>query len=329
MILAGDIGGTNARLALFGRDDLREPVRLEVFPSRDFSSFEAIVERFLGAERPRVDAACFGIAGPVRDGRSDATNIEWDIDSANVARLLDLETAGLLNDLEATAIGLDALEPSDLVTLNDGVSDPQGNVAVIAAGTGLGEAGIVRAHGGAVPLATESGHAGFAPSSSEQTRLLEHLRDRLGGQVSVEHVCSGMGIVNIFGWCLHEAGRGEPEWFAAGVDEGDAAAAVARAAEDGSDEDAIRTMRVFVEIYGSEASNVALRMLATGGVYVAGGIAGKLLGALSDGRFMASFLDKSRLVDVLRAIPVHVVVNDRTALLGAALDAALRAGYAR
>ncbi|MGI9659171.1 MAG: glucokinase, partial [Gaiellaceae bacterium] len=321
MILAGDIGGTNARIALFARDELREPVRLEIFRSREFASFEALIEQFLVADRTRVEAASFGIAGPVKDGRSNVTNVDWELDGARLATVLGLPSVGLLNDLEATAVGLEALRPDDLVTLNEGYPDPTGNRAVIAAGTGLGQAGIVRVGDSLVPFATEAGHACFAPASSEQSDLLTFLREDLQHQVSVELVCSGMGILNIFRWCLHESQRSEPAWFTRELEEGDPAAAVTRAAAEAIDEDAVRTVGVFVDIYGSEAGNLALRMLATGGVYVAGGIAGKLKDALADGRFLAAFLDKSRLVELLRKTPVHLVLNDQTALLGAALHA--------
>ena len=321
MILAGDIGGTNARLALFAHDELGEPARLDVFPSAEFETFEAIVARFMGGEPAQIEAASFGIAGPVKDGRSHATNLDWDIDSTTLAALLELEQVGLLNDLEATAVGLDVLPATDLLTINEGEPDPSGNVAVIAAGTGLGQAGVVRVDGRPVPFATEAGHAGFAPATSEQTSLLEFLRDTIGPQISVEMVCSGMGLVNIFRWCLAEAERSEPAWLARELDEGDAAAAIAAAAEANSDQQAARALGVFVDIYGSEAGNVALRLLATGGVYVAGGIATKLSDSLVDGRFLRAFLAKSRLVELLGQTPVRLVANDNTALLGAARHA--------
>ena len=324
MILAGDVGGTNARLALFAHDELREPARLEVFPSADFESFEAIVARFLVADTSQIEAASFGVAGPVRDGRSLPVNLRWALDAENLAQLLDLSSAGLVNDLEATALGLATLRGEDVVTLNEARADPTGTVGVIAAGTGLGEAGLIRAQGASAAIATEGGHAGFAPASSDQARLLEFLREGSDAHVSVESVCSGYGLVNIFGWCLHEAGRGDPDWLAREREGGDPAAAVARVAQAGADDEARRALGLFIEIYGSEAGNLALRLLATGGIYVAGGIAGKLLVELSDGRFMAAFTNKGSFSTLLQTIPVHIVVNHLTALLGAARHASER-----
>ncbi len=320
MLLAGDIGGTNARLALFEYSELQEPTRLEVFPSGDFSSFEEIVERFLGSEKGDVEAASFGIAGPVRDGRSLPVNLAWAVDARSMAASLGLGTVGLVNDLEATALGLPALSPSDLVTLNPGSPEESGTVGVIAAGTGLGEAGLVRAGGTTATIATEGGNAGFAPATHDESRLLDFLRTDGEEHVSVESVCSGYGLVNVFRWCLHEAGRETPGWLAGE----DAPAMVSDLAQAGSDEVAERALGVFLGIYGSEAGNLALRLLATGGVYVAGGIAGKLLEALSGGPFMEAFVNKGRFSDLLRSIPVHIVTNDLTALLGAARHAAER-----
>ena len=324
MILAGDIGGTNARLALFAHDELREPARLEVFASAEFETFEDIVARFLEAELAPIEAASFGIAGPVKDGRSLPVNLRWAVDAARLAELLGLNTAGLINDLEATALGLATLRAEDVVTLNDVPADPSGVVGVIAAGTGLGEAGLVRAQGASAAIATEGGNAGFAPASSEQTRLLEFLREGPEAHVSVEYVCSGYGLVNIFRWCLHEAGRGEPDWFADEYKNRDAPAAIAHIGQEGVDDEARRALELFVGVYGSEAGNLALRLLATGGIYIAGGIAGKLLTELADGRFMAAFTGKGRFSELLHTIPVHVVTNELTALLGAARHASER-----
>ena len=324
MILAGDVGGTNARLALFAHDELREPARLEVFPSADFESFEAIVARFLVADTSQIEAASFGVAGPVRDGRSLPVNLRWALDAENLAQLLDLSSAGLVNDLEATALGLATLRGEDVVTLNEARADPTGTVGVIAAGTGLGEAGLIRAQGASAAIATEGGHADSprppairhgCSSSSAKARMLMSASSRSA---------RGTASSTSSGWCLHEAGRGDPDWLAREREGGDPAAAVARVAQAGADDEARRALGLFIEIYGSEAGNLALRLLATGGIYVAGGIAGKLLVELSDGRFMAAFTNKGSFSTLLQTIPVHIVVNDLTALLGAARHASER-----
>ncbi len=322
MILAGDIGGTNARLALFGRGDLSSPLRLDVVPSQEFPDLETILERFLGAQAPDVDAATFGIAGPVREGRSKPTNLRWGVDASTLAPMLGLRSVGLINDLEATTWGLESLSSAEVVARNDAVPDPCGNVGVIAAGTGLGEAGLVHTDRGRVPFATESGHAGFAPATSDQLQLIEFLRGGDDGPVSIEVVCSGNGLVNIYRFCLHDVGRSEPAWLADEAEQGDPAAAIAGIAEDGSDDAARRALAMFIAIYGSEAGNLALRLLARGGIYVAGGIAPKLVDSLLAGGFMDAFVNKPPLSDLLRTVPVRVVVNDRVALLGAARHAA-------
>jgi glucokinase len=320
VILAGDIGGTNSRLALFERD-ARVPKHFEVFPSGDFSSLEPILERFLGPAPPKLAAASFGIAGPVRLGRANATNLGWAVESTSLARALRLSSVGLLNDLEATVWGIGWLRPNELVALNDVPADAAGNVAVIAAGTGLGQAGLIRTVEESMPFATESGHAGFAPETADQSRLLDFLRDTSDSHVSVENVCSGTGLVSIYRWCLAEGGQAEPEWLCEDPEHGDAAAAVAQAAQAGTDQLAKRALSIFIEIYGAEAGNLALRLLATGGVYVAGGIAVKHVNQLTAGGFMDAFVAKPPLSELLRRIPVHVVTNDQTALLGAARHA--------
>ena len=291
------------------------------FESEAFDTVEEILVEFAGPDRADLAAACIGIAGLVRDGRAAATNRGWRVEQRSLARSLGLEDVGLINDLHAAALGLDALEPADLLVLNEGKPDAQGNVAVLAAGTGLGRSGLVRARGQVAPLVTESGHAAFAPSTDEQIELLRYLRSTLSEPVSVELVCSGPGIVNIFRWCLRESSRSAPAWFeqAAG---GGQPAAVASAAADGADEDAVRAIRVFVEIFGAEAGNAALQMLATGGVYIAGGLSVKLAPALRQGAFLSAFQRKSRMGELLSQIPVRLVLTDRLALLGAAREAA-------
>ena len=305
MILAGDIGGTNTRLALFDGDP-RAPVALEIYPSAAHASLEEMVRQFLAEHPGKPVAACFGIAGPVRDGRVQVTNLAWPVDAATLATTLGLRHVLLLNDLEANAWGIAALGSDDLHVLNVGLPDVRSNAAVCSAGTGLGEAGLYwdgeRHH----PFACEGGHTDFAPLTETQEALREMLA-REYGHVSYERVCSGMGLVNIY---RHLAGRCTLD-----------PAGISKRALAGTDATAAAALDLMVEIYGAEAGNLALKLMATGGVYLGGGIAPRILEKLEDGAFMRAFVDKGRFADLLAGIPVRVILNDRTALMGAALAA--------
>jgi glucokinase len=327
MILAGDIGGTNTRLAR-GAPDATGRLRLEdaaSYASREHAGLEEIVLSFRREHPGPIAAASFGVAGPVRDGVVRTTNLPWVIEASRVAALLGLPAVGLLNDLEANAWGLPALGPEDLLILAPGSPGAGGNSAIIAAGTGLGEAGLFwdgRRHH---PFATEGGHADFAPRDETEDGLLRWLRARFG-RVSWERVVSGPGLVNIYTY-LREAGRHPGD---AGLEEamrsGDPAAAISRAATGGQSPLASAALDLFVSAYGAEAGNLALVSMATGGLYVGGGIAPRIAAHLANGRFMARFTDKGRMRPLMESIPVQVVLNDRTALLGAARHAAERAG---
>jgi glucokinase len=236
------------------------------------------------------------------------------VDGGRLAELLGLDSVGLLNDLEANAWGIQALGPEDLAVLNEGDPRATGNAAVISAGTGLGEAGLYWDGERHRVFASEGGHADFAPRGEVQLELYRFLAAEIG-HVSYERVCSGMGIVNIYRFLLHSGSLAEPEWYRAADDK---AAAVSTAASQG-DETADRALELFCSIYGAEAGNLALKVMATGGVYVGGGIAPKIVPRLQGGGFMRAFTDKGRLSRVLERIPVRVILNDKTALLGAAL----------
>jgi glucokinase len=318
MILAGDIGGTNVRLALLeavsGKLVMREEAR---FPSRDFPGLEAVVEKFLGG-RKLVTAAGFGVAGAVRNGRCEATNLPWVVDSAVLARRLSLPTVALVNDLYANAVGLGELSPKDFAVVNPGEEDPDGNRALISAGTGLGEAFLVQREDRWAPYPSEGGHCSFAPRGSEEIELLRHLQARFG-HVSVERVLSGPGLVNVYRFERERSEALEPTWLTEEIARrGDAAPVVARAALEGKDAAAERAMSRFVSIYGAEAGNLALKALATSGVFVGGGVAPKILPKLVDGRFFVAFCDKGRFGPLLAKVPVKVILNDQCALLGAA-----------
>jgi glucokinase len=317
MILAGDVGGTNVRLALFEVEGGKLARKDEkTFRSRDVSGLEQPVEEFLAGRR--VAASGFGVAGPVRNGRCEATNLPWAVDAAVLATRLALPRVALVNDLFANALGLGELGPADFAVVNAGIEDLEGNAALIAAGTGLGEAYLVRVSGRFAPQASEGGHASFAPRNPFEIDLLGHLQ-RTYSHVSFERVLSGPGLAALYAFERSNSGEKEPAWLSEEIAaSGDAAPAVTAAALAGKDRVASRSLEHFVAIYGGEAANLALKVLATGGVFVGGGIAPKILPKLLDGTFFGAFCDKGRFAALLAKIPVRVVTNDRCALLGAA-----------
>jgi len=324
MILAGDIGGTHARLAVFDvLDGHFSLISASVFPSREYTSLDEIVSKFVRTTNVHPHAACFGVAGPVRNGRVEASNLPWIIESKRLAEELDLKKALLINDLEANAWGIAFLDASDLVSLNQVKGTPVGNQAVISAGTGLGEAGMYWDGTKHHVFACEGGHADFAPRNELETELLRYLRVRFG-HVSYERIVSGPGLVNVFNF-LRDTGRGvEPKWLADEMLHSDPAAAISRAAIDGKCGLSEQAIDLFVSIYGAEAGNLALKIMATGGIYLGGGIAPKMLPKLAGPLFMEGFLSKGRMQHLLEAIPVRVITNDRVALLGAARFAVVR-----
>jgi glucokinase len=317
MILAGDVGGTNVRLALF-EVERGKLVRKDekTFRSRDVSGLEQPVEEFLAGRR--VAASGIGVAGPVRNGRCEATNLPWVVDAAVLAKSLALPRVALVNDLFANALGLGELGPADFAVVNAGIEDPEGNAALISAGTGLGEAYLVRVSGRFVPQASEGGHASFAPRNPFEIDLLGHLQ-RTYSHVSFERVLSGPGLAALYAFERGGSDEREPAWLSEEIAaSGDASPAVTAAALAGKDAVAARVLEHFVAIYGGEAGNLALKVLATGGVFVGGGIAPKILPKLLDGTFFGAFCDKGRFAALLAKIPVRVVTNDHCALLGAA-----------
>ena len=326
MILAGDIGGTSTRLALFEVEQGRPvPTTQATYASPEYPGLEAILSEFLAAGHAPIEAACFGIAGPVRQGRVETPNLSWVVEASRLAAGLQLREVILLNDLEATGYGIAALGPSDVTVLNEGTPLAGGSRAIIAAGTGLGQAALHWNGTFYQPYASEGGHADFAPRDELEVELLVALRKQLG-HVSWERVVSGPGLLNLYRF-LRDSGRGaEPAWLAEKIQLGDPSAAIAAAALDGTAELCALAMKRFASCYGAEAGNLALKVLATGGVYLGGGIAPKILPALREREFLEAFLDKGRYRKFMEAIPVQVILNDKTALLGAARRAALAAG---
>jgi glucokinase len=324
MILAGDIGGTNARLALFDvRNGQFNLVTATVFPSQRYSGLDQIVTEFVNTSGVRPSQACFGVAGPVTNGRVETSNLPWIIESRRLADELQIKKALLINDLEATGWGIAALTAGDLVALNK-LTGAAGNQALIAAGTGLGQAGLywdgTRHH----VFASEGGHCDFAPLNDLEVELFRYLYARYG-HVSYERVVSGPGLVNVFEF-LRDTGRGKvPRWLSEEMQKMDPAAAISAAAMDAKCPMSEQAMDIFISVFGAEAGNLALKFKAIGGVFLAGGIAPKILPKLATPLFLDAFLDKGRLRHLMEVMPVKVITNDKLALLGAARCALLEA----
>ena len=318
MILAGDIGGTNTRLAFF---ELKgERLRLVVgktFPSQKFESLETIVKMFVSEYRLSVEHACFGIAGPVTQGHGQLTNLAWVVKADQLAKTLGIRKVGLINDLEANAYGLAGLVEKDFFVLNQGASGATGNLAVIAAGTGLGEAGCYWDGKQQNPFSCEGGHTDFGPRNQLEMDLLNFLLPKFE-RVSYERILSGPGLFEIYKF-LRDTGHGEePPWLAEEIQQQDPSVAVSNAALENRSELCRQTLDLFISIYGAEAGNLALKIMARGGVYIGGGIAPKIIEKLKSPIFMEAFTAKGRMKPVLEAMPVRVILNDKTALLGAA-----------
>ncbi|GAB4279577.1 MAG: glucokinase [Deferrisomatales bacterium] len=320
-ILAGDVGGTKANLALLPADEGGwAPLKEATLPSGGFEGLESLVQTFLGQDPAPLAAACLGIAGAVRDGSVESPNLPWRADRERLRRALGLSRVELINDLLATAYGLEALPPERLAVLNPGAPGAAGTRALVAAGTGLGEAVLYWDGQRHLPFPSEGGHADFAPRGELQVELLRYLDARFG-RTSVERVLSGPGLVHIYRFLL-ETGRGtQPGWLAAELEKGDPAAAIAEAGLSGRDPLCAQALDLFVRVYGAEAGNLALKAFATGGVYLGGGIAPKILPKLRERPFLEAFVDKGRLSVVLADIPVWVILDPKTALYGAAVYA--------
>ena len=321
MILAGDLGGTKTLLGLFERvpGGVRS-VREQEFRSREHTAFEAILEAFLPRDRtkPKLAAACFGVPGAVVDGQSHATNLPWTLEESALSRATGAPVK-LLNDLQAMAYGMLFLAPAQLRVLQAGTRPRlRGNVAVIAAGTGLGEAMLYfdgeRHH----PVASEGGHADFAPQDDEEIELLRWLRAKWKGHVSYERILAGPGLTNVYQFLKEKSGVREPEFVTRKLAQGDPNAGITELALAGRDPLSENTLAMFSRIYGAEAGNLAMRWLATGGVFVGGGIAPKILPMLETGGFLTRFNDKGRFTPLMQSLELSISLEPRTALFGAA-----------
>ncbi|MGB5728409.1 MAG: glucokinase [Thiogranum sp.] len=318
-VLAGDIGGTKTRLAVFDVEGTRlDTLREASYPSGEYASLDAIVRDFLDRADADCRQACFGIAGPVQQGRVETTNLPWVIEAQAMAAGFGFDTVSLMNDLQANAWGIEALDDDDCCLLSVGRPDVAGNASIIAAGTGLGEAGLYWDGQRHWPFASEGGHADFSPHSDLEIALLEYLRKRFG-HASWERVVSGPGLVNLHDFLCAHRGVAVPAWLHDEMAAGDAAAAISRAALDERDAVCADALDLFVHLYGVEAGNHALKIMATGGIYIGGGIAPRILDKIKGPLFMQGLLSKGRMRPLLEGMPVRVILNDRTALYGPAL----------
>ncbi|HEY0555265.1 MAG TPA: glucokinase [Thermoanaerobaculia bacterium] len=327
MILAGDVGGTKTNLGLFERqgEGLRL-VRSDKFHSPDFPGLAAVIHAFLGGDRgAAIEAACFGIPGPVMGNRASTPNLAWVVDGALLSASLGVERLVLINDLVATAEGIPLLEADELETLQEGSGEPAGNRVLLAAGTGLGMALLPRMGDRWVPVPSEGGHADYPARTEEEIDLLRHLRERFG-RVSAERVLSGPGLFNIYGFLRDVRGVPETPQVREALGRGEEPAKVIGEAALATGPEGCglcsRALDLFVAAYGALAGNLALLGTATGGVYLGGGIAPKILPRLKGGTFRQAFAAKGRFVPYLEKVPVRVILNDRAALLGAARHAA-------
>jgi glucokinase len=321
MILAADIGGTKTLLGLFDARPARpRPIVVREFATVEYGDLESMVSDFsrdeaVAGEVPH--AACFGVAGPVIGNAATLTNVPWTVDGDAIARRFRIAHFALLNDLQAMAYAVPVLEESELHVLQEGEAMRGGNIALIAAGTGLGEALLHNVNGQFVPSASEGGHSDFPARTDREIELLRDVRSRFG-RASVEHVVSGRGLVNVH----RITHRGGDCTAVRDTDSHDAPSQISTAALERSCGGCVEALEMFVEAYGAEAGNLALRAVATGGVFVGGGIAPKILPALTSGRFMQAFVSKPPLDEMLRRMPVRVILNSEVGLLGAAVHAA-------
>jgi glucokinase len=318
-VLTGDIGGTKTRLCIVDLQTGHPEIHADCkFRSRDYAMFNDVLDEYLSAPGRVADIACFGVAGPVRDGICETTNLPWVINAEKIRAHYGWSNVGLINDLEAVAWGIPALGVNDFFVLNTGKNIASGNAAVVAAGTGLGQAGLCwdgRRH---IPFACEGGHTDFAPVNEQETAFAHWLAEQ-HGHVSWERVVSGMGLVNIYQFLLQYRSVSPPDWLAEEMRSFDAAASISSAAMAERDAICIEALDMFVHFLGAESGNLALKMMATGGIYIAGGIAPKILERLKQGDFVQAFCAKGRMAALMQDIPVSVVLNNDIALLGAAL----------
>ena len=318
IVLAGDVGGTNARLATVELDGGAVRIaREQRYPSRDYPGLAPIVRRFFEGAEARPGRACFGIACPVVGDDCTAPNLPWRINARRLASEIEIPRTTIINDFVAVGYGIEALGPADLATLQAGSPEPRGTIALIGPGTGLGQGFLFWERDHYRVLPSEGGHGDFAARGARQTGLLESLV-RQFGRVSWERLLSGAGLANIYRYLLAAAAAPEQATVRSEMEQEDPASVIVRHGLDGTDPLSVSALDLFCEILGAQAGNLALTVIATGGVYLAGGIAPRIVERLRSGPFMAAFREKGRLAELLGRIPVHVIMNPNVALLGAA-----------
>ena len=326
-VLAADIGGTKTNLGIFTQKDQQLSSLFSAsYVSNDYNSLAEIIALFLAQLndtqlKNSIKAACFGVAGPVQNNRCAVTNLPWVIDAVQIKSQFSWQSVHLLNDLEANARGIAALHDSDFITLNPGAENAIGNASIIAAGTGLGEAGLFWDGNQHIPFASEGGHTDFSPGTDQEYRLYQFLRKKYNAHISWERIVSGMGLENLYQFLCHDNDTQPPDWLQKQMHKGDSAAAISNAAAAGKDALCSQALNWFVHLYGVEAGNHALKIMSSGGVFLGGGIAPKIIKQLQNGNFMQAFCAKGRMQHLLQAMPVKVIMNNKTALYGSALSA--------
>jgi glucokinase len=320
IVLAGDIGGTKTNLGLFAQgQDRPEMLAMESYSSGHATGLSELITRFLDAHPRSISAACFGIAGPVIDGRSKATNLPWEVSEAEIKLKFNWEEVSLINDLAATAVAVPLLQERELKALNSAPAQ-SGNIGLVAPGTGLGVSFLVRVDGKLHPLPSEGGHVDFSPTNEDEVELWRNLRDSWD-HVSVERLASGPGIFAIYSWLKKRDNHEEPAWLIEKMKLSDPPAVISEAALVEKLEPCVKTLELFASILGAVAGNLALTGMTTGGMYLGGGIVPQILPILEKSNFMIAFTDKGRFKDLLSKIPVYVILNDKAALMGAASSA--------
>jgi glucokinase len=323
MILAGDIGGTKTNLAYFNEENGRVvPVHTRSYPSQQYHSLPDIVAEMLKEVPARITAAAFGVAGPIVEGRSKLTNLGWEVIAEEIRERLKLPRVGLLNDLEATAYGVLNLPEKDRLTLQHGEVREHAAIAVIAAGTGLGEGALIWDGRRYRAMPSEGGHSDYGARNELEMELMRFLLTKFK-RVSYERILSGPGFATLYEFFRSRSREPEPTWLAEEINAGATpAAAISRAGLERTDPVCVQVLDLFVSLYGAEAGNLALKVLATGGVYIGGGIAPKILPRIQEGGFLEAFTNKGRHSPLLKSMPLYVILNDKIALYGAAHHAA-------
>jgi glucokinase len=318
IVLAGDIGGTKTNLGLFSGGTARPQLLLtNSYSSADAEDLNELIADFLSKNPARIQSACFGIAGPVVNGRCKVTNLGWEASEENVRNRFKWENVRLINDLSATAYSISILEDSEVVTLNSAQLNEEGPIGIVAPGTGLGTALMQRIGGRPYPISSEGGHVDFAPHDDQQVELWKYLRSTYE-HVSLERVASGPGIYTIYLWLKESRQHREPEWLTQRIKGTDPSAAISEAALIEKEPLCVETLDMFVSVLGSAAGNLALTGMTTGGIYLAGGVPPRILPKLQEGLFMKAFVSKGRFRDLLSEIPVRVILTNMAALFGAA-----------